>query len=70
MELNIKEKELEENLSVYTTDQNTLIKREIEKMNKIDKYSSELRKPYAFSESMDPKRMLEDFKRERHILEY
>ena len=41
MEMNLKEKELEESLSVYTNDQNSLIQKEISKMNRIDKFIAE-----------------------------
>ena len=68
--MNSREKEVEENLSVFTNDQNALIRREIEKMYKIDKYFAESNQPYLNTGNLDPKKMLSDFKEARHILEY
>ena len=47
IELNKKEKELEENLSVYTSDQNVKVKKDIEKMKKIDKFFEQANQPYS-----------------------
>lgn len=70
IELNKKEKELEENLSIYTNDQNVKVKSDIEKMKKIDKFFEQANQPYSGVQSMNPGKMLEEFKKRRHELEY